>query len=77
MVASTQVAILSKSGHVAVTQKSGQELSVAVRDMPMFTRPRQTGYHARISIRDNKILVRTELVRAIIQRTSLVLFECR
>eukprot|EP00892_Ulva_mutabilis_P004724 jgi/Ulvmu1/2623/UM014_0074.1 len=72
-----KVAIFSKSGNVAVAQKSGQELNVAVRDMPMFTRPRQSGYHARISIRDNKILVRTELVRAIIQRTSLVLFECR
>lgn len=72
-----QVAIIDERGHVTVTEKTGQQLNVAVRDMPMFTKPRQTGHHARISIRDNKILVRTELVRAIVQRTSLVLFECR
>jgi hypothetical protein len=50
---------------------------VAVRDMPIFAKPRHTGQHARISIRDDKILLRTEVVRAIIHRSTLVLFECR
>ena len=49
-----------------------------VRDMSLFQRPQHHFSAApRIAIRDDKILVRTELLRAIVQRDTLILFECR
>jgi hypothetical protein len=71
------VAIFTDGGKVSVEQRTGAELSIAVRDMPMFNIRAHKHHHATIAVRDNRILLRTEIVRAVLQRHRLVLFECR
>lgn len=73
-----QVAIFKNEGKVSLHEKTGRELGVPVRDMSLFQRPQHHFSAApRIAIRDDQILVRTELLRAIVQRDSLILFECK
>jgi hypothetical protein len=72
-----QVAIFKADGSVTVEERTGRDLGIAVRDMPMFGSARQGTHHATITLRDSTILMRTELVRAILKRDALTLFECR
>lgn len=51
------------------------ELKVAVRDMPLFRASKNQ--HATLAVRDGRVLIRTEVIRAILDREKLVLFECR
>jgi hypothetical protein len=74
------VAVFTSDGTVSLHEKTGRQLGVPVRDMSLFQRPQHHFSAApRIAIRDEtqQILVRTELLRAIVQRDSLVLFECK
>ena len=60
-----------------VAQKTGQAMHIAVRDMPMFNLAAYAHHHATIAVRDERVLVRTEVVRAVLQRNKMTLFECR
>lgn len=72
-----QVAIFGSDGSVQVTRRTGQELQIAVRDMPMFNTKTYAYHHATIAVREACVLVRTEVVRAVIHRDKMILFECR
>ena len=60
-----------------MSERTGSELKIAVRDMPMFNIKAHKHHHATIAVREGQVLVRTEVIRAVLQRERLVLFECR
>jgi hypothetical protein len=45
--------------------------------MPMFNTKTYAYHHATIAVREACVLVRTEVVRAVIHRDKMILFECR
>ena len=71
------MAVFGSDGSVEVAQKTGQAMHIAVRDMPMFNLAAYAHHHATIAVRDERVLVRTEVVRAVLQRNKMTLFECR
>jgi hypothetical protein len=58
-------------------ERTAKQLNLALRDASMFSEGAKFKQRASISVREHKLLVRTELVRAIITRDSAVLFECK
>jgi hypothetical protein len=71
------VAIFGIDGSVKVATKTGQELNISLRDMPIFNTTTYPHKHATIAIREARVLVRTVVVRALLYHDKMLLFECQ